>query len=802
MRFRHFAAWCVVVLVAGGGNLIASRAFATDLYVSPAGDDGNAGTKIRPLRSLAGAQKVSRAARAPGWLTIHVAGGVYYLPEPLVLTAEDSGSANSPVLWQAEEGQSVVVSGGEKLAPNWTPYKNGIFQTPVPDDLATDQLFVNGERQILARYPNYQPSVLIFNGYAADCISPERVKTWADPVGGFMHAMHPALWGGFSYLITGKEADGKLKLVGGWQGNRSAEPHKTYRYVENIFEELDAPGEWFLNRETHVLYFYPPANVDLATASIEAVRLKNLIEFRGSERSPAKWITFRGFTLRHTLRTFMETKEPILRSDWTIYRGGAVLFNGAEDCSVEDSFLDQVGGNAVFVNDYNRRVAIKGCRIERSGAGGVMFVGDPGAVRSPLFEYGQQQRIQTIDRTPGPKTSNYPADCRVEDCLITKVGRVEKQSTGVGMDMSARITVNHCSIYDMPRAGINIGDGCWGGDVIEYCDVFDTVKETGDHGSFNSWGRDRYWLGNNTAVDQLVAAEPAMPLLDVIQPNILRNSRWRCDHGWDIDLDDGSSNYHIYNNLCLHGGIKNREGFDRLVENNVMAYNSFHSHVWFEHSGDEFVHNIVFEPYHPVGMPERWGKEVDFNFLEDPNASVAVAAVALQKISGQDAHSLRGNARFIDPVHGDFRVKDGSPALLLGFKNFPMDQFGVQSPALKAIARTPSFAACSEPASKRDPTVRTWLGADVRNIIGLGEQSAHGLTGETGVLVLQVPPASPLAKAGLKPGDVIVGMNGSLIDTVEDLLHPAHPPVAGSAGKLSVQRDQHDVELDLQKEPG
>jgi hypothetical protein len=59
--------------------------------------------------------------------------------------------------------------------------------------------------------------------------------------------------------------------------------------------------------------------------------------------------------------------------------------------------------------------------------------------------------------------------------------------------MAQDITVRHCSIYDVPRAGINIGDGCWGGHVIEFCDIFDTVKETGDHGSFNSWGRDRYW---------------------------------------------------------------------------------------------------------------------------------------------------------------------------------------------------------------------------------------------------------------------------------------------------------------------
>ena len=81
----------------------------------------------------------------------------------------------------------------------------------------------------------------------------------------------------------------------------------------------------------------------------------------------------------------------------------------------------------------------------------------------------------------------------MEDCLITRSGRFEKQTAPVEIDMAQNITVRHCSIYDVPRAGINIGDGCWGGHVIEFCDVFDTVLETGDHGSFNSWGRDRYW---------------------------------------------------------------------------------------------------------------------------------------------------------------------------------------------------------------------------------------------------------------------------------------------------------------------
>jgi len=764
---------------------LSSTAWASDLFVNLSGSDQNDGSLSRPFKTLPAAQK---AARHHEPLTIHVAPGVYYLDEPLKLTTEDSGTT-----WLADPGREVVISGGCKLDLTWKPYQNGIFQAQVPADLSTDQLFVNGQRQILARYPNFDPNVLVFNGYAADCISPERVARWHDPVGGIMHAMHPAQWGGFSYVITGKDDQGNVTLEGGWQGNRAAKPHKQLRYVENIFEELDAPGEWYLNSKTHTLYFYPPAGLDLATAKVEAVRLRHLIEFRGSQAAPVKHVTFRGFTFRHTLRTFMETREPLLRSDWTIYRGGAVLFDGAEDCTLANGFIDQVGGNAVFVNNYNRRITISGCRIEKSGAGGIMFVGDPKAVRSPLFEYSQRQPLEKIDRTPGPLTDNYPADCRVEDCLITQVGRVEKQSTGVGIDMSARVTVSHCSIYDMPRAGINIGDGCWGGDVIEFCDVFDTVKETGDHGSFNSWGRDRYWVSNIKEVNQRVASAPELPLLDVVEPITLRNNRWRCDHGWDIDLDDGSSNYHIYNNLCLHGGIKNREGFNRVVENNVMVNNSFHPHVWFNNSNDVFDHNIVFEPYHPIGMPRTWGKDIDNNLLHDPTAATTQPAASLQKLSHQDAHSLRGDAMFVDPSHGDYRVRDGSPALALGFKNFPMNEFGVTSASLRAIAKTPSFGRDAAAAPTRDARVRDWMGAKVRNIIGPGEQSAYGLASEAGVLVLRVSADSVLAQSGVRENDVIVSAEGHAIGDIATLMK------LGGKSPLTVEvlRDQQIVKLTI-----
>ena len=256
------------------------------------------------------------------------------------------------MVFQAWHDERPVISGGVRLEKlDWQPYRDGIFQSKVSDDLQTEEIFVNGERQILARYPNYNTNAQYFDGYAADVLSTNRVARWADPAGGYFHAMHPSLWGDFTWRITGKNDQGGVTMEGGWQNNRGAAAHRTIRFVENIFEELDAPGEWFLNTKTHVLYFYPPAGLDLKNAVVEATRLRCLVEFRGSEAQPVRYVTLRGLTFRQAARTVMDTKEPLVRSDWAIYRGGAVFFTGAEDCALEDCFLDQVGGNAIFVNN-------------------------------------------------------------------------------------------------------------------------------------------------------------------------------------------------------------------------------------------------------------------------------------------------------------------------------------------------------------------------------------------------------------------------------------------------------------------
>ena len=796
------------------GNLVKGRVPETqsqqvDLYVSPAGSDAFAGTtKEKPFASLEKARDAVRAVAGKNAVTVHVADGVYFLPETLLFTPADSGSEKNPVVYKADNEGGAVLSGGSKLDLNWTSYKDGIFQAKTSKGLKIDQLFLNGLAQRMARYPNYDPAKKTdaYQGYAADVFSKERAAKWADPAGGFIHAMHTSRWGGYHYRITGKDAEGNVTYEGGWQNNRQMGMHKDFRMVENIVEELDAPGEWFHDAGTSTLYYMPVAGTDLSTAKVEVVRLRHLVEFQGSQKTPVKCITLQGFTVRHAARTFMDCKEPLLRSDWTIYRGGAFLLTGTEDVSVLDCEFDQVGGNAIFVNNYNRRVRIAGCHIHDTGASGVCFVGDPKAVRDPLFEYNEVNDLSKIDRTPGPKTGNYPADSIVENCLIHGIGRVERQPAGVEISMAQGITVRDLSIYDCARAGINVSEGTWGGHLIEGCDVFDTVLETHDHGSFNSWGRDRYWRKDVKSSQLAVDKEPELPFLDAVKTSVIRNSRWRCDHGWDIDLDDGSSNYDIYNNLLLTGGLKLREGFRRHAWNNILVNSGLRPHVWFEGSRDQVYANILMSQHRPtrIKRPNADGARVDRNLFFVENEA---AVKAISEPLGWDGDSIFGDPQFVDPASGDFRVKEGSPALDIGFKNFLMDAFGVKKPSLRKIALTPQLpvvrtvsatakqhAPPAKPAHVSTSVRPVWLGASLQPLEG-EDFSAYGVGKEDGgVVLIEVPQDSEAARRGLMEGDLVQQVNGQAVRTADELVQ-ACVRAGNKPLKLKIVRNQTAMEI-------
>ncbi|HRP32498.1 MAG TPA: right-handed parallel beta-helix repeat-containing protein [Agriterribacter sp.] len=732
-----------------------------ELYVAQNGNDKNTGSSSKPFKTVNRAVEAA-ASRKDKAVTIHLREGIYYLEKTIAINAATFQPASLQIA--AYNNEKVTISAGKRLQLQWKPWKDGIYMARVPAGISFERMYINDALQPLARYPNYDSTARVFHGTAADAIAPERVKKWKNPTGGYVHALHAHEWGGFHYRITGTDGKGNLKLEGGWQNNRPNKMHEKYRFVENIFEELDAPGEWWLDREKNILYYYPSKGIDITKAIVVVAQLKNSIELKGKEEKPLKNIRISGLRFAHNERSFMDTKEPLLRSDWTIYRGGVILMDGTERCKINDCVFEGIGGNAIMVSNYNKYDTISGCHIYNTGANAVCFVGDTKSVRSPSFGYENFVPYDQLDKTPGPLTNNYPQNCIVTDNLFHDLGDIEKQATGVQIQVASEITVRYNSIYQTSRAGINIGDGAFGGHIIEFNDVFNTVRETGDHGSFNSWGRDRFWAPSRKYMDSLAAAHPELILLDAQKQTVIRNNRFRCDHGWDIDLDDGSSNYHIYNNLCLNGGLKLREGFYRIVENNIMINNSFHPHVWFKNSGDVFERNIVMKKYAPIQVND-WGKSIDYNLFPD------TAALHDAQLRGTDQHSLAGDPLFTDPAKGDYTVTANSPALKTGFRNFPMDAFGVKKPALKKIALQPQFPVLITDPGLEDKSVAVaFLGGTIKSVDGMGDRSAYGLPDEAGVIILSVGENSVLSNSGLISKDVIRTAGNKTISNIKQLM--------------------------------
>ncbi|MBQ3018468.1 MAG: PDZ domain-containing protein [Clostridia bacterium] len=672
--------------------------------------------------------------------------------------------------------KSTIIQGCVKL-DGWVDEGGGVFSASTKYD--ADALYINGERYQMARFPKYNPNIRIFGGFSRDVLSKSKADSWKNPKGAYIHAMHLHNWGGFSYEVTGKDENGNLTYIGGWQNNRQMGMHSDFKYIENVREEMTEPGEWYYDKENGRVYVILKAGHSLDSSEI-CVN-SSFFVFKG-----CKNVCLENIKFRRAKRTFMLTSEPLLRSDWTIYRGGAIYFTNSKNSSISKCSLFDIGTNGVFVDGKNKSITVSKCHFKDIGASAVCFVGKSSSVRSPLFEATKSQSFLEIDKKRGPKSDEYPKDSSVEDCLIEHVGIVEKQATGVEISMSYGISVINTSIYDASRAGINISEGTFGGHLIDGCDVFDTVKETGDHGSFNSWGRDRFWHLSDLAENEIYKYAK----LDSLEKTVIRNSRFRCDRGWDIDLDDGSSNYEIYNNLCLNGGIKLREGFNRHIHHNITVNNSIHMHVWYENCGDVVENNIIFTEYQPILMEHGFGKRIDFNVLHSKNTKGIKKATELEKITGMDKGSTKTKCVFKDVRHGDYTLL--SPKIS-GFELFP-SEFGVRYEPLKKLARTPILPKINQSQKRGKSNIIKLFGMKVKNIETDGEMTVFATAGHNGVLVLDVEQFAGALEKGILPYDVIVGVGDKEINSLDDLEEISKGEFLSS--KLTIWRAPLRIALD------
>lgn len=559
-------------------------------------------------------------------LTLTFEEGYYSWEEPLIL--DGTSLKNTELLLRADG--KVIFSGSRKISDLvWEQEKNGIYSTQLERNLDFDQLFIDEKLCILARYPNYKENVIL-NGYSEDALAPERVKRWKHPETGYVRAIHGYEWGGNDYRILESDEKGRVKLAWVGDNGRGSSIHSEKRMVENVFEELDSPGEWFYDRTTGKL-FYMPENVDeLSDTSMELAVNEEILMIKGN-RKP---VTVQGICFEKTHRTlFSSVYEGLLRSDWTFVRKGAVFVENSEQVRLENCKFRYLGGNAVFFSGYNKDHLVENCDFTDLGASGIMVAGLEKAVRTPsrwgnedwdktirngegfwLDEGSKMESVNTgvhqtemEDLQPGPASEDYPRDICLKNNYFYNVGVYEKQTAGIYVSVSRHVQIESSTFHHMPRSAVTIGDGCFGGHRIVDCDIFDTVRETGDHGPFNSWGRDRFWsFGGYTGDGKGGERKRPYAKYDAMETTVIEHNRITGYAGFGFDLDDGSTNYHIFNNLCLGVGIKCREGFDRLVENNILVDAPLDVHCQYAYNHDLYRNNLILcsEPVRYAGGAE------------------------------------------------------------------------------------------------------------------------------------------------------------------------------------------------------
>lgn len=712
------------------------------IYIGPHGQDTNSGTQDAPLATLAAAQKLVRhkkhSSRSP--FRVILQEGTYYLTEPFRLTPEDSGSEQAPICYQAAAGEKVTISGARQIDCNWQSFRNGIFVCDLPEakngNLDFTQMFADGIRQVRARYPNDEPvkdqrdagytyprgeipeqavspcpdrdSDMTYDCEPARGIvfDPESFSTrrWTNPQDAMIHIFQFAYWGNLQWHIKAIDytrneiwfGEGGHQMGAKWSTEGSRIGPKSRFYIENVFEELDAPKEWFLDKREGKLYWLPEQGVDPNQTIIEVPQLKTLVSLQGSRLNSVEYVTFEGIRFAHTETTFFEQYEVPSLGDWALYRGGAVRIEGTRNCTIKTCLFEGLGGNAVFANRFNRDLDVTGNTFRDIGDSGVLLVGE-------------------LETTTGTQ-KHFPYECRVENNHFYDLGKFGKQTAAVYISRAKRITVGHNLIHHLPRAGICMGDGTWGGHVIEYNHIYDTCLETLDHGPFNAWGRDRTWSAVHGQSKMLKnrCIDAGDSRSDAMETVILRHNFFVETQGWGLDLDDGATNYDIYNNICVGIGMKLREGSYRTIHNNIWVNcaNSPCFHVGNEDNHDRYVNNITVmspsyqkenhdrlftmkatgnEIYYLVFPPVRtaWLEEIDYNcFFNDLGRFVARVKeresterrdIELEdwQAMGFDRHSVFADPMFVDPGNHDYRVKPGSPALAVGFKNFDMGTWGL-----------------------------------------------------------------------------------------------------------------------------